>query len=84
LIYELAENAQIGLKEIEELEDFFKELFQIENIDLMNSKYLNPIIKEEIKKTENMYEKKNITYVLIILESIEKIYRYSFPILFVN
>lgn len=84
MIYELAENAQIGLKEIEELEDFFKELFQIENIDLMNSKYLNPIIKEEIKKTENMYEKKNITYVLIILESIEKIYRYSFPILFVN
>jgi uncharacterized protein len=51
LIYELEEGKRMGLKEVHELEKFFKNLFQIEKIDLVNSKYMNPIIGNEIKKT---------------------------------
>lgn len=51
LIYELEENAKIGFKEINDLEQFFKDLFKIEKIDLVNSKYVNPIVEEEIKKS---------------------------------
>lgn len=51
LIYELEENAKFGFKEINDLEQYFKDLFKIEKIDLVNSKYINPIIEEEIKKS---------------------------------
>ena len=51
LIYELEEGKRMGLKEVYELETFFKILFQIDKIDLVNSKYVNPIIGNEIEKT---------------------------------
>ena len=51
LIYELEEGKRMGLREVYELETFFKRLFQIDKIDLVNSKYVNPIIGNEIEKT---------------------------------
>ncbi len=51
LIYELEEGKKMGLREVYELETFFKRLFQIDKIDLVNSKYVNPIIGNEIEKT---------------------------------
>lgn len=51
LIYELADDAKMGFKEINDLEQFFKNLFGIDKIDLVNSKYINPIIEEDIKNT---------------------------------
>ena len=51
IIYELEEGKRMGLREIHELEIFFKNLFEIEKIDLIDSRYLNPIIGNEIEKT---------------------------------
>jgi predicted nucleotidyltransferase len=51
LVYELAEGKKMGLKDVDELEFFFKNLLQINKIDLINKKYMNPIIEIEIEKT---------------------------------
>ena len=51
LIYELEEGKRMGLREVYELEIFFKRLFQIDKIDLINIRYMNPIIGNEIEKT---------------------------------
>lgn len=51
ILYELAEDKKMGLRDVYELELFFKGLFQVEKVDLVNSKYVNPIIEDEIKKT---------------------------------
>ncbi len=51
IIYELEEGKRMGLREVYELEIFFKGLFQIDKIDLINSRYMNPIISNEIEKT---------------------------------
>ena len=51
LIYELEEGKRMGLKKVYELETFLKRLLQIDKIDLINSKYVNPIIGNEIEKT---------------------------------
>ncbi len=51
IIYELEEGRRMGLKDVYDLEIFFKELFKIQKIDLINSKYVNPIIGNEIEKT---------------------------------
>jgi predicted nucleotidyltransferase len=51
IVYELEEGKRMGLKDIYELELFFKTLFKIDKIDLVNSKYMNPIIGNEIEKT---------------------------------
>jgi len=51
LIYELEEGKRLGFKEIYDLERFIKDLLQIEKVDLVNQKYVNPIIEDEIKKT---------------------------------
>lgn len=51
IIYELAEGKRMGLKDIYELEVFFKQLFKTEEIDLINKQYVNPIIGYEIEKT---------------------------------
>jgi predicted nucleotidyltransferase len=48
LIYELEEGKRLGLKEVFSLEVFFKKLLKV---DLVNQKYVNPIIEDEIKKT---------------------------------
>lgn len=51
IVYELEEGKRMGLKDVYELEIFFRNLFQIDKIDLVNSKYMNPIIEDEIEKT---------------------------------
>ena len=51
LIYELEEGTRMGLREIYELEMFFQRLFSIDKIDLVNRKYVNPVIGNEIEKT---------------------------------
>ncbi len=55
LLYELEEGKRLGFKDVDELERFFKDMLQVDKVDLVNQNYLNPIIEEEIKK--------NITYV---------------------
>ena len=51
IIYELKEGKRLGFMEVYELETFFKSLFEIDKIDLINSKYMNPIIENEMSKT---------------------------------
>lgn len=51
IIYHLETGKRMGLKDVYELELFFKDLFQIDKIDLVNSKYVNPIINSEIEKS---------------------------------
>ena len=51
IIYELLEGKKLGFKEIYDLELFFKKLFKIEKIDLVNSEYMNPIIESEMMKS---------------------------------
>jgi len=42
---------KIGLKDIYELEFFFKQLLKIDKIDLINRQYVNPILSDEIENT---------------------------------
>lgn len=51
LIFELEEGKHLGLKEMYDLEQFTKKLFKIDRIDLVNHKYMNPIINAEVEKT---------------------------------
>lgn len=51
IIYELKKGKRLGLKEVYELELFFKNLFKVDKIDLVNNEYVNPIIESEIRKT---------------------------------
>lgn len=51
LIYELEEGKRLGLNDIYQLEMFIKNLLNIDKVDLVNQKYVNPIIEDEIKRT---------------------------------
>ena len=51
IIYELEEGKRMGIREVNELEIFFKNLFKIKKIDLIDRKHVNPIIGNEIEKT---------------------------------
>ncbi len=51
LIYELEEGARLGFKEVCELETYMKELLETDQIDLVNQRYINPIIEDEMEKT---------------------------------
>ena len=51
IIYELAKGKRLGFKEIYDLELFFSNLFKVEKIDIVNSKYMNPIIESEMIKS---------------------------------
>lgn len=51
LIYELEEGKRLGLKDVYQLEMFIKSLLNIDKVDLVNQKYVNPIIEDEIKRT---------------------------------
>jgi len=51
LIFELEQGKYLGLKEMYDLEQLTQNLFNTENIDLVNQKYLNPIIATAIEKT---------------------------------
>lgn len=51
LIYELEEGKRLGFKDVYQLEIFIKDLLNIDKVDLVNHKYVNPIIEDEINKT---------------------------------
>lgn len=51
LIYDLKEGVRLGFKESYELEEYIKELLEVEKVDLVNHEYVNPIIEDEIDKT---------------------------------
>ncbi|OAV46281.1 nucleotidyltransferase family protein [Lewinella sp. 4G2] len=49
LLYQLEENTIFGLVEMEELENYLKNLFNVPAVDLANSNYLNPVVELEIQ-----------------------------------
>jgi len=51
LVYELSDGKRLGLKEVHDLEVFVKDVLQIEAVDLVNRKYMNPIIESEMEKS---------------------------------
>lgn len=51
LIFQLEEGKYLGLKELYDLEQFIQLLFGIKQVDLVNQKYLNPIIAAEVEKS---------------------------------
>lgn len=55
LVYTLVEGKYLGFLEVYELEQFMQQLFQNKSIDLVNQRYMNPLIADEANK--------NIVYV---------------------
>lgn len=51
IVYELDKGKYLGLKEVYDLEVFVKELLKVEAVDLVNRKYMNPIIESEMEKS---------------------------------
>jgi len=51
IVYELMEGRRLGLQEVYDLEVFVKELLNVEKVDLVNRKYMNPIIESEMEKS---------------------------------
>ena len=51
LIYYLKEGKRLGFKEAYELEEYIKELLEVDEVDLVNHEYVNPIVEDEIEKT---------------------------------
>jgi len=51
LIYDLKEGKRLGFKEVYELEEYIKELLEVDEVDLVNHEYVNPIVEDEIDKT---------------------------------
>lgn len=49
IIYLLEDGNTLGISDINELEEFMKEILNIDKLDLVNKKYLNPIIELEIE-----------------------------------
>ncbi len=49
VLYRLDDNNQFGLLEIDGLENYLKSLFEVSTVDLVNEKYLNPIVQLEIQ-----------------------------------
>lgn len=48
LIYELKPGNNEGLQELYNFEEFIKKILQAKDVDLVNAKYVNPIVEEEI------------------------------------
>ena len=51
IVYELMEGRRLGLQEVYDLEVFVKKLLNVEKVDLVNRKYMNPIIESEMEKS---------------------------------
>ncbi len=49
ILYILEDGNILGMRDMSELEEFIKEVLKVEKIDLVNKKYLNPIIELEIE-----------------------------------
>jgi len=49
ILFQPIEGASFGLKETIDLQDYFTELFNIERVDLVNGKFINPIIELDIE-----------------------------------
>ena len=51
LILEFEEGHRLGLIAMEELENFMKGILHTDKIDLVNYKYMNPVVKSEMEKS---------------------------------
>lgn len=49
ILFHPKENAVFGLKETIELSDYFRSLFSLQKVDVVNKKYINPIIELDIE-----------------------------------
>ncbi|MEZ4986814.1 MAG: nucleotidyltransferase domain-containing protein [Saprospiraceae bacterium] len=49
ILYLLEEGKQLGIEAIYELEEYMKKVLKVDRLDLVNRKYLNPIIELEIE-----------------------------------
>ena len=49
VLYRLDADARFGIVEYDALENFIKEVIGIPSVDLVNEKYINPIIEIEIE-----------------------------------
>lgn len=49
ILYELEEGSDLGLKEIDDLEHYLKQLLAVNQIDLVDKRYINPVIELEIE-----------------------------------
>ncbi|MEZ4686050.1 MAG: nucleotidyltransferase domain-containing protein [Bacteroidia bacterium] len=49
ILFELKGDTRLGFRESFELEHFFQELFKPRRVDLVNQRFINPIIEEDIK-----------------------------------
>lgn len=49
ILYILEDGSKLGIQDMYELEAFIKEVLNVKKIDLVNKKYLNPIIELEIE-----------------------------------
>ena len=51
LILEFEEGHRLGLIAMDELENFMKGILHTDKIDLVNYKYMNPVVKSEMEKS---------------------------------
>ncbi len=51
IVFEVAPGKYLGLKEMDELEKFIKNLISVNKVDLVNKKYMNPIIEKNMQKS---------------------------------
>lgn len=49
ILYRLSPGSNFGMVEIDSLEQFIKDIIGVPSVDLVNEKYINPIIEIEIK-----------------------------------
>ncbi|MBC8152337.1 MAG: nucleotidyltransferase domain-containing protein [Bacteroidetes bacterium] len=50
LIYELNDGISMGLFQVMDLEEYLKNKLEIRQIDLVNARWMNPIIAHEVRK----------------------------------
>ena len=51
ILYQMTEGCSLGLKEMFAFEAYLKEILEIEKIDLVNKKFINPIIELDIEES---------------------------------
>lgn len=49
IIYTVEKQKKFGLLEIEGLDNYLRDLFEVPAVDLINSQYINPVIELEIE-----------------------------------
>lgn len=49
ILFHPKDDAVFGLKETVELSEYFRELFSLDKVDIVNKKYINPIVELDIE-----------------------------------